>query len=336
MLQLRNKTPFAAQTLLLPDVEGNDTLYVIVKATFGLDPEVFVAPVQKPIVLADEYWGEPGQSSIKYASEVHPSKPGTDVVAIGEACAPDEKPVTEMGVGLSVAGRSVILQIFGDRDWERGAVFTRPGEPRPFVRMPLVYERAYGGEHVVDAKKGKVLREPRNPVGKGFLGKRGYESLKDVGVPNIEDYRYLIAKPEDRPMPMGFGYIAPNWQPRVAYIGTYDEAWQQNRSPVLPQDFDPRFFHAAHPELIFDHYFEGDEPVEIVNMSPRGRQSFVIPRCDVRMTVTIGEEDIEPPAYLETVLLEPTEESFCLVWRAAMPCDRNAFRMGRVSVTSIY
>ncbi len=332
MLQLLNKTPFPTQMFLLPDPQGIDTLYVLVKATFGLDPHVHVAEKQMPIVMMDEYWGEPGASSLKYASEAHPSKPGTDVVVIAEACAPQNRPVSEMTVELNVAGRRNILKAYGDRNWKKGIFGASPGSPKPFLRLPLVYERAFGGMHVIDQEEGKILAETRNPVGKGYIGKRGRHELDEAGVANIEDARNPIKSPKDQPRPVGFGCIAPSWAPRISYAGTYDESWQKNRAPYLPKDFDPRFFHAAHPDLIFNQYLKGGEPVGMVNMSPKGKQNFVLPVCDLKISVFIGDEEHTPTANLETVLLEPTDEKLCMMYRAAVPCDKKTLKVSRVDV----
>jgi hypothetical protein len=48
-----------------------------------------------------------------------------------------------------------------------------------------------------------------------------------------------------RPSPAGFGPIACHWQPRVGFAGTYGDAWVANRLPLLPDDFDDRFFQSA-------------------------------------------------------------------------------------------
>jgi len=333
MLQLKNKSPFQSQIFLFPDPQGIDTLYVVVKATFGLDPQLQIAEKQIPIVMADEYWGEPGVSSLKYATEVHPEKPGTDVVVVAEACAPQNRPISEMAVEMSIAGRTNILKVSGDRYWKKGFSDASLSYPKPFLRMPLVYERAFGGMHVIDQKAGNILAETRNPVGKGFWGKRDKKELDEVGVPNIEDHWNPIKAPEDNPKPVGFGYIAPSWQPRLTYAGTYDEAWQKKRAPYLPHDFDPRFFHAAHPDLLFNKCLKGGEPVSMTNMSPKGKQQFVLPVCDLEINVTMAGQKHSPQANLETVLLEPTDERLCMVWRAALPCDKKALKVSQIGVT---
>ena len=93
MLQLQNHTPFEAAFFVFPDADGVDTLFVAVKATFGFGPKgVAIAAKQCPVTLADEYWGEPAKSSLKYASEAHLCKPATDIVLVGSAYAPSGRP----------------------------------------------------------------------------------------------------------------------------------------------------------------------------------------------------------------------------------------------------
>src|SRR6476646_2501013 len=143
MLQLENHTPFKAAFAVLPDRFGIDTLYVVVKATVTLRPAMALADVQVAPTLADEYRDDPAISSLKYGSEMHLGKTGTDVILIGSAWAPGGRPVTRMQVGMSVAGRQKMIVVTGDRVWRGG----QPSEPAPFESIPLVWERAFGGVH---------------------------------------------------------------------------------------------------------------------------------------------------------------------------------------------
>lgn len=172
MLQLKNTPPFKTAIAVFPNEHGIETLYVAVKASFLIGPKPDIAEIQQPLIMADEYWGEPGRSSLKYASELHLTKPLTDIVMIGEACAPDQRSVMQLDVELAVAGRKKVVRVFGDRQWTDGIIGLRMTPPAPFERMPLVYERAFGGVHEVNPEKQQVLFEARNPVGTGFRGKK--------------------------------------------------------------------------------------------------------------------------------------------------------------------
>lgn len=333
MLQLQNETPFKAQLAVFPDARGIDTAYVTVKGTFTLDRRPVPAEKQEPVRLKDECWGEPATSSVRWAGEVHLSKPGTDVVLNGHARAPDGRRVPQLDVALSVGSRVQTVRVFGDRVWKPGLMgMNGISSPEPFREMPLVYERAFGGVHEVGDKAGSVLYEARNPVGRGFVGKRSGKELKDYPLPNLEDPGDLIRGASDKPAPAGFGFVAASWEPRRSRAGTYDEAWTKKRAPYLPEDFDPRFFHAAHPGLVFDQPLVGGERFEATNVSAESRLRFDLPRVELATTVRLKGHDEQPPLQLETVLIEPDEKRLILVWRAAVPCDKSALKLERVTV----
>ncbi|WP_342376222.1 DUF2169 domain-containing protein [Myxococcus stipitatus] len=328
MLQVRNETPFVPGIFLFPDAQGVDTLYVVVKATFEIGRAgLQVAEKQQSLVLADEYWGEPAKSSLKYASEAHLLKPGTDVVLVGDAHAPKGQPVPSSLVSVKVGALRKVVQVFGNRHWTGGLVSPSPSRPEPFLRMPLVYELAYGGVHVVDAVRGKVLAEERNPVGHGFRGKRSASEMAGQPLPNLEDPLRRIHCISDAPTPTGFGFVAPSWQPRQSFAGTYDEAWQTQRAPYLPLNFRSEFFLTGAPELCTRHFLKGGEPVEIIGASRDGAQRFRLPTCALEVAVKVAGQQVKPSLQLETLLLEPGEGRFSLLWRGAVPCDKQTLKV---------
>jgi hypothetical protein len=327
MLQLKNKSPFAPSISLLPDADGVDTLFVLVRGSFELGPQLRIADKQLPPVLADEYWGDPCASSLKYASELHLGKLSTDVVVVGHAWVPPGRRVPEQLVSVQVAERAKHLRVFGDRVWKDSG-FTRP---EPFERMPLVYERAYGGAYA-EAGSGVTHAEERNPVGVGFAGKRRASELVGQPVPNLEDPARPLQKPGDVSVPAGLGFVAASWLPRRAYAGTYDATWQQKRAPYLPLDFDPRFFNSASPELSFDRYLSGGETVTLQGVSPHGPLRFALPRAALQVQVKLAGKVETPAVNLETVLLEPDDNRCSLSWRAHIRCDKQALKIEEIIV----
>ena len=326
MLQLENHTPFKAAIAVLPDRFGIDTLYVIVKATVSLRPTLSLSEVQVPPTMADEYYADPATSSLRFGSEMHIGKSGTDVLVIGSAWAPDKRPVTRMQVSMSVAGRHKIIQVTGNRVWQDG----RPSKPQPFESMPLVWERAFGGLH----RRGEqVLAEGRNPVGCGFAGGRSAGDMQGLAVPNLEDPAAPLQQLGQAAVPAGMAAIAPSWLPRRAYAGTYDEQWQRARAPYLPDDFDPRFFQCAVPEFAFDRYLQGGESVQVAGVTPDGPIAFTVPDARLLVAVTVAGSTDEPPANLETLSIEPDENRACFTWRAAFPCDRRPLKVEKIVVS---
>lgn len=340
MLQLNNESRFAPLVQVLPDRDAVDTLYVVVRGTFALAPTPELAAQQPPPHAADVYWGEPGASSLKYAADVHVGKIGTDVVLVGSAHAPRGRAVTEMLAAVSVAGRCKVVRVVGDRTW-RGLVGGAT-PPAPFVSMPLVYERAFGGhdEDPVDAgashADGGVAAEERNPVGVGFRAVRRLRRGAGVRLPNLEDPRSPWRTLGDRPPPAGFGFVAPAWQPRRGYAGTYDEAWVASRAPFLPRDFDPRFGNAASVGLTFDDGLCGGEPIVLdgVSCAERGQVTLrsQVPLIRPCIEVVIAGSREAPPVKLETVLFEPDDQRMSLTWRAALRCDKRALKIERIRI----
>jgi hypothetical protein len=332
MLQLKNHTPYQAAIAVFPNEQAVDSLYIMLKATFSIGEHVSVAQEQQPIVMADEYWGEPGQSSLKYASEYHLVKPTTDIVMMGAACAPDKQTVEALDVRVSVGQYHKTIRVFGNRRWITGMMGLDISRPVPFESMPLVYERAFGGIHEPEDEKTPISYEPANPVGVGFLGNRKPKEMKGMPLPNLEDPTQLIKTTTDSPTPAGVGVVAPAWAPRIHYAGTYDEQWSKKRAPYLPDDFDLRFFNSASSGLVCHSYLKGGEPVAMVNMAPEGPLRFNLPMVVLEARVRIAGGTQTPPLNLETVLLEPNEHRCSLLWRAMVTCGKQPLKVEEIHI----
>lgn len=332
MLQLENKTPFAAALAALPDASGRDTLQVIVRATFTVQKSRQVASEQVPVCLADEPYGEPETSSLRYASDVSLPRPTTDLVLVGSAWTTASARPDQVDVLFEVAGRSKVLRVTGDRFWTQGLLRVTASPPLPFVSMPIVYERAYGGTHRLHPDRPDHLAEPRNPVGVGFRGKRAAKDFVGQRLPNVEDPRRLIEAPGAEATPQGLGFVAPHWLPRRQHAGTYDETWQRTRAPFLPHDFDARFNNAAHPDLVCDRLLVGGEPVLAVNLCAAGPLRFQLPLCEFEVTAAVGGQRMRAEPRLECVLLEPDLDRLGLTWRSTFAVDKKLLRVQWVQV----
>src|SRR5262245_47974264 len=90
MLEIENRTPFAAALLPGLDQHGVEHAVVVVKGTFTLrvPGSVALAEAQTPVHLADVFHGDAGTSSVKYAADSTLTKPGTDVYVVGNAYNP--------------------------------------------------------------------------------------------------------------------------------------------------------------------------------------------------------------------------------------------------------
>jgi hypothetical protein len=331
MWQVDNRTPFAAERAWVRDRDGAEVWLVALKCTFDILPDgtTAVSGKQPPVLRAPEFYGEPGKSSLKYESDLVLTKKTTDIIVLGHAYAPAGQPVTQRDVGFRLGAVQKVLRVFGDRTWGTMG----PSTPRPFVRMPLVYERAYGG---VDRRSAHPERdwEWRNPVGVGFAVSS--DNAPGLPVPNIEYPNHCLRSWSDRPPPAGFGPIGSHWQPRVGFSGTYDDRWMQTRHPLLPEDFDDRFFQVTAPDQQSPQFLRGGESVALLGMTPDGATlRFQLPRVFPGFETRFydGSGRLHAERKLHTVIIEPDFPRVSLVWHSALPCHFKVQKLDRTIVT---
>lgn len=332
MLQLRNETPFKAQIMLLPDRRGIDTLYTVVKATFTIGQSLGLAEEQVPVTLADEFFGEPTSSSIRAASDVSIGKPSTDVVINGSAWARDGTPTWQMDVSASVGPVAKTVRVFADRVWDVSSGVAAVAWLAPFERLPIVWERAFGGRDM--SEKGPFM-EARNPAGTGFRVSDGAKPLAGLPLPNVEDPNAPISSWKDSPAPAGLSAVASHWVPRRNYAGTYDDAWQRSRAPYLPADFDPRFCQVASVGLVTPQPLLGGEEVVLTGMTPTGLLRFWLPVVRVAVAYRLDTGVENPPVMLDTVVIEPDAGRLIMVWRAGLACDKKVKTIREVNPTLV-
>lgn len=316
-MEVINKTPFQVKTMLLQDTDGRDQVVVAVKATFDIGERgsLSISEEQAEILMEDEFAGEPGSSSILKECEATLPKLSTDVVVTGHVFGGPG--IKQLDAGIRVGNLRNVCRVFGERQWIKKTAGASISDPRPFEQVALLYENAFGGFDTSNEKPELHESEPRNPVGCGLVAKKTKLPIEELRVPSIEDPGKLISGLKDRPCPVGFGFLAPLWQPRFSFAGTYDEQWQEERAPLLPVDFDPRFFNSANPKLISDHYLEGGETIQLVNMGKVRKLQFQLPRIEldiVNVTRTSRRSILEPR--LNTVLVEADEPRVTLLWKA--------------------
>ncbi|MFT3784282.1 MAG: DUF2169 domain-containing protein [Nibricoccus sp.] len=333
MFQVDNKTPFEAKLALLPNPEGVECAYGIVKASFGIgaDGKLRALEKQLPIALSDSYWGDPIVTSLKQAGEVTLAKPSTDILLCGHAYAPRAE-ATAMDVRLAVAEVVKTLRVFGDRAWQCGFFGWKPSAPKPFEKIPLRWEFAFGGTVIAPEDENNREYEPCNPVGRGLLPKCTKAEWEGRLLPNLEDPRTLIAGPKDRPAPACFAPVCPYWEPRKAYAGTYNEVWRKQRAPYLPKDFDSRFLQVAPRDLITPKYFKGGEPVEVVGATPGAPLRFKLPDPIVDVAFHFNGTARAEPVNLDTVCIEPDERRMSLVWRSCLVVDKKPHALSAMEV----
>jgi uncharacterized protein YjbI with pentapeptide repeats len=191
--------------------------------------------------------------------EVMPRQRGEALLA-GQAFAPGGKPVTEMCVRMCVGGIDKRVHVYGERTWRYG-LYPRHvvSRPQPFVAMPLVYERAYGGPG-----------HPGNPAGCGHTGAwlGGLGKQQAGPMPNLEYPGEPVRSHLTRYRPACFGPVDMRWAPRCKRHGHFDKRWLKEDAPGLARDVDWALFNTAPEDQWLDGFFNGGECYRLEGVDP--------------------------------------------------------------------
>ncbi len=337
-MELINGTNGPAAWTLGFQADGRELLIVVVKATYKIpqtNEEPTLTEKQVPLIQADEFTGEPGLSATRYESDYAHRKPFCNVLLNGSAYAPRGEPVTAIRVGLEIGPVRKRFNVIGNRFWDKVLFLLRPSSPDRFARLPISYDRAYGGTDRSENKPGKVKTYLLNPVGIGYYPLTGKKALLGKALPNTCELGRVATSRKGRYSPMAFGSIGRNHTARLRFAGTYDKAWLQNRAPFWPDDFDYRYFQCAPPEQQMPHLVGGEE-VTLENLMPEGMKRFRIPQTLMPVTFLphrAPEQRVH--AACDTLLIEPDEGRFMLTWRTVFPLRRNMFELRQVIVGEI-
>jgi hypothetical protein len=213
--------------------------------------------------------------------------------------------------------------VYGERHWLPGAVHDLvPSAPKPMTSLPLAWELACGG-----GANGVLDR--RNPAGCSVAEESA--ALLGRPAPRFEAPDQPLTSWKTASEPWGFGPVAPHWQPRAALAGTYDDHWQDERAPLLPEDFQPGFLNAAPAQQQLPFYVPGEE-VQLTYMTASGRARFVLPALDVPVLFIARTFMEETSAQVDTLIIEPGEERFSLVARAICVPEPNPLALRQVFV----
>ena len=234
-MRLVNQTPVPA-TVTTSDFEGSTRRIGLLtaKATFRFDSHGRIdLETQEPFpLLAQDEKTALGD----LPADLQPrSDAALEVILLGHAYAPRERPCSALTAALTVGKVRREILVFGDRSWapNRKACFRLT----PFTKMPLTYSRAYGGTLPINLDRESVfdLSDTCNKHGLGFDAERmarelgtmlkapsGYPALP-AGymrcLPNLEDPRAPITRWEDAPLPSCWATVpvdVPIWTARQA------------------------------------------------------------------------------------------------------------------------
>lgn len=275
MFHLRNFTCFHAQNFV--SVDQTDRGYHVILAkigyTFNIDAytgqaELTLSSVQPPLVFSDHYNSDSALSSTLIESDFVLYKPKLDVIINAMAYAPMGRAAAYFPASVMVGNYQKDLLITGPRYWRRESFGWSLTDASPIECLPIRYEYAFGGtgsnllygDTSDDLDDDNHITEEtailHNPIGQGFYSEA---YLKDVphrrtfSAHQIDSPTHPVLHPSESRLPQGFGWFSRYFASRLAFSGTMDIIWMQNRAPLLPGNFSMEYWNGAHPDLQFAH-----------------------------------------------------------------------------------
>ena len=112
----------------------------------------------------------------------------------------------------------------------------------------------------------------------------------------------------------------------MSYAGTYDQAWIDHQFPLLPADFDFRFFQS----VAVDQWIprpRGGEYIAIEGMSADGPLHLALPPCEMRIGLRYRTHSEDRLMDLDTVFVEADVRRLTLTWRATADIHGDPFNL---------
>lgn len=305
MWQIKNKTAYSTKEAWVRGRQGEEIWTVAIKSTWDIQPDgtTKLSDTQQQVNVGPVMHSD--GKTLLYDTDLGPGKNATDIILNGHAIVPDGKFSTSVPVGLKVGSIVRLARVYGDRVWDG----KRYKEPHPFNKMPISYNKMSRGDYF------PAYKSDFNPAG---IAVSTEPEIWISALPNIEFYG-------DETIP-GFGALPRHWPGRLQFAGTYDDRWQKEQSPLLPEDLDERYWQCVPAPLYAGGQLKGGEVVCLGNLTPPGYGNnglliFELPRIVPAFRTLFYDGSVRHHhGRLHTVIIEPDFPRVSMVWHSALPC----------------
>jgi hypothetical protein len=335
-MELINSTRMVSGCTMGVEPSGREFLVVVVKGTFRIPADdgamLTLHEEQVPLIMSDQYFGKPGLSAPMYEVDFALRKGRCDILLNASAYAPNARPTSRIEVAVHVGNWNKTFSVVGDRIWEAGEHGITGSSPLPFVRMPITYDRAFGGVDAPHEDPHQHAAFMGNPSGRGFHSHSVKDRIHGTPMPNTEEIGRPVLRFNGDYNPMSFGPLGRHWAPRLRYAGTYDELWRNGQFPFLPLDFDDMYYQSAPSDQQLTIPI-GEQQVRLINLTPDGVRTFGLPHLEAPVSIfpkSGDREDFRAP--VDTVVIEPDVQRVTLTWRVARPLKKNMHELSHVLV----
>jgi hypothetical protein len=306
---LLNRTPLPVA--MVPNADDHDSIVAlcVVAATFDVGADrLRFSEEQLPLRL----FPDPPEIGDGYHT-----KAGTSVCATGFVYPPGPEGL-RAEARLHVGEQSFGVLAFGERTWREaqgGALV--PSLPKPFDRVAMTWENAFGGAVLAPTrlhktKNGDEAILPEHPEafnensdGKGFYTEAAGAAGQPL--PQLEDPEHLVERWDDRPDPVCFA-------PYPMYGGL--------RARFLVQDGAVDYLRHGHalsraaPRTTFGEIAFGTR-VAITGMRPGGEiLAFHVPEPPVTADAKVGKRHRRLTLYVDAIDIDAEAARVRIVYRA--------------------
>ena len=341
-MEFVNQLPVAALAFRQFDQNGQLDCVVSAKGTFRHVQDRFLelADEQEPFQWTDEYEGDPHRSLLVRLTDLTPDKPGTDVTFLGGSYAPDGRAQKTWVAALQIGQITKSLIVSGKRELRpqiiqpKKSILGSPksadglswklSEPEPAQSIPMDWYLAYGGG--TKGKPGPMCIggdevELANPLGCGCVREMDLKNVRPVSAPQIVSTDDEFKGGHKQASPAGFGPIPPWWPQRNRFAGTYDDKWLETRHPLLPFDFDRRFWNCAPEDQVAVPFLQAGTQYRLINLHPELAEARgFLPDVQLGIRCQVDERDEWHVANLDGVHFDwRQDDRVLLTWRARFP-----------------
>jgi hypothetical protein len=322
-MNFTNTTPVPA-SFLVSEIAGKPARFgmVVAKATYRFDaggPFDLDSNDPFPIFPADV----PTPLGLLPRDDLPRNDPAFEVIVLGQAYSPRGRAVGQLRVHLRVGNVERDMIVFGDRLWQSGGNI---GSPKPFTRMPLTWERAFGGsaDILIDLDSPVTVADPTNRLGKGFDHTQSVEGLRQTftppngypqydstrPLPNLEDPAALISKWDDVPRPICWSTVPLDLG--LHAVRSIDPV--ETHKVLSGTSVRSALFHRAHPDWVISV-----PPVEAVvvadGLTAEGPFAFAIQKLRVLVDWIIHKEHGTSELVPQMLVILPDQKRYYLVFR---------------------
>lgn len=300
-MKLENRTLYPAVLARTPIDDERFMASVVARVTYVVTPAGALVEAEEPIWGVDTAPIETPHGTLE--AEFPFRRGGVDVFLFGTAWAPQRRPTAAMEVRVEIGTWQRRVLVVGDRVWQRRAGTLVASDPTPFVQMPLVAERCYGGKARWD---GADIVFGDNPQGRGFYVEES--AATGSPLPNLELFERRIQRWDEQSEPACLGLCAQTNGLRVRNSLDIDPATSQIRQ------LRPTAFNAAYPGMIAPAV-DVATPVQVLGVAPDKPLSFTLPPCPMVVELSFDDEVAARPPFIDQIGIEADERRVFITWR---------------------